>query len=216
MIFGGEASWRWRMLAPSTDRSHELFWRQAARWLATASPDPVSVSAPGTLEPGDAAVLEIVARDASFTAVPDARVTATTSLDGGAGQPLPARRTEAAGHFAAAFTPDRPGLYRVHVEAMRGSTKLGVSDRAIYVGGSGREFADPRLNEGFLRRLARESGGQYVRASDAARVLTWLDDSAKQRGEPEQRDLWNRPWALAVVILLLCAEWTLRRRWGLR
>ena len=44
MVFGGEASWRWRMMAASTDRSHELFWRQAARWLAEASPDPVAIA----------------------------------------------------------------------------------------------------------------------------------------------------------------------------
>jgi uncharacterized membrane protein len=216
MIFGGEASWRWRMLASSTNRSHELFWRQAARWLATASPDPVSASTPDSLEPGDSAAIDIVARDALFSAVPDARVVATVSLDGEEAAPLPTRRTENAGRFTAAFAPDKPGVYRIHVEATRGTTTLGTSDRAVYVGGSNREFADPRLNEGFLRRLARESGGEYVRASDASRVLTWLDDSARQHVEPELRDLWNRPWTLALVILLLCSEWALRRRWGLR
>ena len=30
MIFAGEASWRWRMGLPSTDRTHEMFWRQTA------------------------------------------------------------------------------------------------------------------------------------------------------------------------------------------
>jgi len=216
MIFGGEASWRWRMLAPSADRSHEMFWRQAARWLATASPDPVSVSAPGTLEPGDTASVDIVARDAAFAFVADARVTATASLDGGGEQTLPARRADAPGHFAAVFAPTRPGVYRIHAEATRGSTSLGTSDRTIYVGGSDREYADPRLNEGFLRRLARESGGRYVRANDASRVVSWLDDSARQNAESLQRDVWNRSWTLAMVVLLLCAEWTLRRRWGLR
>jgi hypothetical protein len=107
-------------------------------------------------------------------------------------------------------------VYRIHAEAARGATSVGAADRTIYVGGSNREFADPRLNEGFLRRLARDSGGGYVRASDAARVLTWLDESARPQVEPAQRDVWNRPWALALVVLLLCAEWTLRRRWGLR
>ena len=37
----------------------------------------------------------------------------------------------------------------------------------MYVGGADREFADPRLNEGFLRRIARNSGGRYVRAAEA-------------------------------------------------
>ena len=46
MTFSGEATWRWRMLLPSTDRSFELFWRHAARWIAGAAPDPVSISLP--------------------------------------------------------------------------------------------------------------------------------------------------------------------------
>ena len=86
----------------------------------------------------------------------------------------------------------------------------------MYVGGTGREFADPRLNEGFLRRAARDSGGRYVRAADASRVVTWLHEAARQNAAPVQRDLWHQPWAIVVVALLLSAEWVLRRRWGLR
>ena len=216
MIFGGEASWRWRMLTPATDRSHELFWRQTARWLSTAAADPVSIVAPESLQPGDAASLDIAALDASFVPVADARVTATVSIDGAAAQPLATRRIAAPGHFAAAFEPKAAGLYRFHVEAARDTKTIGAADRTVYVGGHDREFADPRLNEGFLRRLARESGGGYVTGSDAARIVPLIDDSAKQRAEPGQRDLWQRPWTFALLIALLCAEWTLRRRWGLR
>ena len=32
----------------------------------------------------------------------------------------------------------------------------------------------------------------------------------------EPRDLWHRPWAMALMLSLLAAEWILRRRWGLR
>ena len=46
MVFAGEASWRWKMLVPSTNRSHEFFWRQAARWLAGPAPDPVTIDVP--------------------------------------------------------------------------------------------------------------------------------------------------------------------------
>ena len=47
MIFAGEASWRWKMLLPSADRSFEFFWRQAARWLAGAVADPSRITAAG-------------------------------------------------------------------------------------------------------------------------------------------------------------------------
>ena len=104
----------------------------------------------------------------------------------------------------------------MHADGRRGGSQLGSSDRWFYVGGGDREFADPRLNAGFLRRLARESGGQYVQASDASRVVSLIEEAVPQNAEPERRDLWHEPWAFAIVIALLSAEWILRRRWGLR
>jgi len=216
MIFGGEASWRWRMLAPSGDRSHELFWRQAARWLSQSTPDQVSISVTESLEPGDSAAATVDVHDASFAPVADAAVTVSMSVDGGAPQMLPVRRADRAGRFSVLFTPERNGIYRFHAEAARGSTVVGSTDRAVYVGGSDREFTDPRLNEGFLRRLADESGGRYARASDALRVLSALEEFARQAAAQQRRDAWDRVWVFALLVLLLCGEWALRRRWGLR
>jgi uncharacterized membrane protein len=217
MIFAGEASWRWKMLVPSTDRSYEFFWRQAARWLSMSAPDHVAIRVPDAPEPGDAITVDVDARDASFAPVPDAIVDATLTLPGGASQPVKLRHADpAGGRYTAALGAEQPGLYRVHAEARRGATALGSADRWFYVGGADREFADPRLNQGFLRRIARASGGRYVRAADASKVPAWLEATAPQNATPESRDLWHEPWAFALIILLLSAEWILRRRWGLR
>ena len=170
MVFAGEASWRWRMLQPSTDRSYEFFWRQALRWLATDAPDPVSLTLPAEIESGDSMTVELDARDRSFAPVGDASVSATITAPGGESRPLPLR-PGSTGKFVAAQTLENTGLYRVHAEAKRGAASLGDADRWFYVGGSDREFADPRLNEGLLRRLARESGGKYVRAADAGQIM---------------------------------------------
>ena len=217
MVFGGEASWRWRMMMASTDRSYEMFWRQASRWLAETAPGPVNVATPDAVEPGDSAEIAIDARDASFAPVPDASVTAAVVSPDGSERQLAVRRVaESKGRFTSAFVPDRPGAYHVRVEATRGGESLGTSDRWMLVGGGDREFADPRLNEAWLRRLARTTGGRYVRANDAGRVASWLQETAGQRAEPERRDLWHQPWAIALVILLLSTEWVVRRWWGLR
>jgi uncharacterized membrane protein len=222
LIFAGEASWRWKMLLASADRTHEFFWRQAARWLARPTPDPVAIGVPDGAEPGDVVAVDIDARDAAFAPVADAVVEATLTTPGepgggGEGQPLKLRRADAvSGRFTAAVRPDQAGLYRVRAEARRGSAVLGTADRWFLVGGADREFADPRLNEGFLRRLARASGGRYVRASEAGRIGSWLRTAAPQNAAPEQRDLWHTPWTLAFIVAVLSAEWVLRRRWGLR
>jgi hypothetical protein len=217
MVFGGEASWRWRMLAPAADRSYERFWRQAARWLATSAPDPVSISVPPAAEPGSPAQIEVEARDSAFVAVSDAAVTATITGPGGSSQPLTLRGDpEVPGRFTGQLTPDVAGLYRVQGEARRGVRSLGPVDAWFHVGGADREFADPRLNDAFLRRLARASGGEYLAAGDASRLPSLLLSSAPRALEPERRDLWHEPWTFALVVALLSAEWILRRRWGLR
>jgi uncharacterized membrane protein len=217
MVFAGEASWRWKMMVPSTDRSYEFFWRQSARWLSSTTPDPVSIRVPDAPEPGDAIAIDVDARDASFAPVADATVEATLTLPGGVTQPLKLRHADpSGGRYTAALAPEQGGLYRLHAEARRGAVSLGSADRWMYVGGADREFADPRLNEGFLRRLARNSGGRYVRAADAAKIPSWLQDVVPQNAVPQRRDLWHEPWAFALVIVLLSTEWILRRRRGLR
>ncbi len=216
MIFAGEASWRWKMMLASTDRSHEFFWRHAARWLTTTAPDPVSIDAPESPEAGDLVEVGVEARDAVFAPVPDATVDATLAVPGGAPQPLRLHRVDGDARFAASVPAAQTGLYKIHAEARRGATPVGSADRWLYVGGDDREFADPRLNEAFLRRVARASGGRYVRAADAGRVVDWLRQTTPQRAAPEQRDLWHEPWAFALVVALLSGEWILRRRWGLR
>src|SRR5207248_7636120 len=185
------------------------------RWLATDAPDPVSLTLSAEIEPGDAMTVELDVRDRSFAPVPDAIVNATVTAPGGTARPLPLR-PGGKGRFVGAETPENAGLYRVHADAKRGVTALGAADRWFYVGGSDREFADPRLNEAVLRRLARESGGKYVRAADAGQVVADLRASAPRSAAPERRDLWHEPWAFALVIALLSTEWILRRLRGLR
>ncbi len=217
MIFAGEASWRWKMMMPADDRSHEFFWRQAVRWLAGPSPDPVAVTPPDAPEPGDTASIGIVVRDAAYAPVADGAVTATLTVPGGETRQLtPRRAAPGSGEYAATVRFDQRGLYKVHADGRRGGVALGEADRWFYVGGAEREFASPRLNEGFLRRVARASGGRYVRAADASQVVSWLKAVVPQDVAPARRDLWHEPWAFALVVLLLSGEWILRRRWGLR
>jgi uncharacterized membrane protein len=217
MIFGGEASWRWQMMQASTDRTYETFWRQAVRWIAGPSPDPVTMTVTEAPQVGQPIDVHVDVRDARFEAVGDAAVSGSITSPGGEAQPLVFRREGDASQFAATLrSGSAPGLYRVQIEARRGTTSVGSSDRWIYVGGVEREFADPRLNEGRLRRLAKSTGGKYVRVDDLGSLAQSIDAAVAERADLEPRDIWQQPWTFALVIAVLSVEWTLRRRWGLR
>src|SRR5208283_2724968 len=45
-VFATAGSWRWQMLQPVADMSHEMFYRQLLRWLVSATPKRVTGSTP--------------------------------------------------------------------------------------------------------------------------------------------------------------------------
>jgi uncharacterized membrane protein len=217
MVFTGEASWHWRMRMPSNDRTYELFWRHAARWLSAASPNPVAIAPLSGLAPGEAGALSVDVRNDEFAAVPDAKVQMRVTLPGGETRDVRAAITDPrVGRYSGDLTFEQPGIYRVVVEARRGTTVLGTSERWVLVGGADAEMSDPRLNEDVLRRVARASGGRYVAARDASDIPSLLESQAADPGTPSLQDLWHQGWIFAAAIMLLAVEWFLRRHWGLR
>jgi uncharacterized membrane protein len=217
MVFTGEASWRWRMRMPSTDRTYELFWRQAARWLTVGAPDRVSIARPEAVLPGGEAVINVDVRDNEFAPVAGADVRLRVATPGGATAELVSPPDDAAvGRYASSTRFDESGVYRVWAEARRGSDMQRSAERWVLVGGSDAEFAEPRLNDQVLRRLSAATGGDYFAADNASQLVPRLSSAAVSNRPPRVEELWHSVWIFIAVMGLLTAEWVLRRRWGLR
>jgi len=217
MVFTGEASWRWRMLLPTSDQSYERFWRQAVRWLAQSAPDPVTVTLPAAPAPGDAIPVVIAARDKGYgpraDAVVEVRVTSPSGrVDTVHADPVPSQ----GGQFRAAVRANEPGIYRVAVDARHGQTPLGTSAGTMLVGGVDPEMSDPRLNEDTLQRVARASGGALLAAGDTATLIDRLSAAGPAAILALRKDLWHTGWSFAILAGLLAAEWLTRRAWGLK
>ena len=86
----------------------------------------------------------------------------------------------------------------------------------MLVGGSDQEMTDPRLDVPLLQRLALQTGGRLVTPKDGAAIADQLRAGVPAARLAVTHDLWNTGWSFAAIILLLTAEWMLRRRWGLR
>jgi uncharacterized membrane protein len=217
MVFAGEASWRWRMQLPSTDRTHELFWRQVARWLSSGAPDPVDVAPIEHVVPGTTRTISLEARTAAFEPVADAQVAVRLTVPGGEVRDVKPTLTDPrTGRYSADVRFDQPGVYRITAEARRGETILGTSDRWALIGAADLEMADPRLNEDVLRRVSRASGGRYLAANELSRLPSLLVREDLETAPPRLQELWHNIWIFTAVVLLLAVEWFLRRQWGLR
>jgi uncharacterized membrane protein len=218
MVFTGEASWRWRMHLPAADRTYETFWRQAIRWLALPAGDPIQLTVPAASTPGDNLSLRVLVRNASFEPIGDASVDVRVSAPDGRMEQLRAAAVRGAsdGAFETTFRPADPGVYRVTAEVRRGGSTLGSATAAMLVGGADFEMTDPRLNTQLLQRIAIASGGRVVSADDVPALAETLRARLPAAALAASRDLWNTGWSFVAIVMLLSAEWILRRRWGLR
>jgi uncharacterized membrane protein len=219
MVFSGEASWRWKMLLPATDRSYDTFWKQAIRWLALPATDPVSIDVAAGAMPGEPLPLRVTVRTPAFEpvrqAVVDLRVTAPDGRQTWLrASPDPGPGGE--GRYVASLRPEQAGVFKVSAQAAQGATALGSADTSALVGGADLEMTEPRLNEELLRRVAAASGGRPVSEDEIAGLPDILKASLPAAALAVRRDLWNTGWSFAMILVLLGAEWVLRRRWGLR
>ena len=215
MIFGGEAAWRWRMLMPAADTTYDAFWRQSMRWLAGASPSAIEVHGPIDAMRGEPVRVNIRARNAAFE--PGTGASISLAVEGPAGEresPM-AAPSEEPGLQAAVFTPSQDGVYRVKADVRWPDGRVDTASTSVLVGGTDAEMAEPWRHDAALARIAEESGGAIVTEADLDTLPALLQKAA---GAPElrEKELWHRPWVFMLLVALLGAEWTLRRRWGLR
>ena len=217
MLFAGEASWRWKMLSPSTDRTHEMFWKQTARWLGADAPEPVMLRIEGGRAEGDPLRIDVVVADAAFAPVLDATVRVRVTDPNGAAREASATPVAGeTGRYVAEVEPARRGVYQVAVFAERGASELGRAAAAVLVGGADLELTDPRRQDAVLQRLADTSGGRFLDADGIDELAVILRGHAARLAPPSVHDLWDTLWGFLLVVGVLSVEWGLRRQWGLR
>jgi uncharacterized membrane protein len=219
MVFAGEASWRWRMMLPAADRSFDTFWKQALRWIASSATDPVHIVVPQGSAPGLPAPLRVLVRNAAFEPQPGATVAVRVTAPDGRSESVAAvaeSGADAAGRFVAEYRPAAAGVYRISVEAKSGAAALGTATASMLVGGADLEMTDPRLNRQSLARVASASGGRVVGEDQLGALGDMLKGLVPAAQLSVRRDLWHNAWSFAAILVLLGAEWVLRRRWGMR
>ncbi|HEX5580809.1 MAG TPA: hypothetical protein VFX39_04475, partial [Gemmatimonadaceae bacterium] len=198
-------------------QTHERFWRQLLRWLASDVPERAEVMAGGArLGAGEQAVLRATVRDSVFAGVNDAAVTATVRAPSGAEREVRLAWTgEGDGDYRATFVPGEDGVHEVRLDATCDGERLVAGDAFLRASDGAEEWFDAGMRAPLLRRLAEETGGRFYTPATVGGLARDVVYTRSGNTVMERKPLWDMPAVLLVVIALLGADWTYRRVRGL-
>lgn len=120
-----------------------------------------------------------------------------------------------AGLYGAAFDRLPAGDYTFSAEAREGERSLGTANGSFSVSQTGAEFRALHADGATMRSIAAQSGGKFYALTDFAALLADLKrDAAFQPIETQLTqsfELANLAPTLILIILLLAAEWLIRK-----
>ncbi len=218
MAFTSGSSWRWQMEMDHEDMTYELFWKQVLRWLVNTSPDPVMISSDkDTYLPGEAIRLYAEVSNKTFDRMNNAKVIAKVTNPDGVTESLALDWNGAQeGVYQTELNAgEKPGIYRVEIDAAQGSENLGTNRTAFQVQDRPVEYYNALLDTRFLQSVASATGGRYYPLSKIGDVP---DDAVYVAGETsfvEQKELWDVPFLFMLLCVTLAGEWFWRKRKGL-
>ncbi|MGE3525811.1 MAG: glutamine amidotransferase, partial [Gemmatimonadales bacterium] len=219
IAFPVQDSWIWQMHAdiPLEDQTHETLWRQLLRWLVSYVPEPVSVTlSTDQVEVGEALDVMAEVRDSAYSMLNGADVMAAITDPTGAVDTIPLTwAVQTDGEYHAEYTPERAGPYQVEVTARRGGTPVGRARASLQAGPIPAEYFGAGMRGDDLRSLAAETGGRFYTADDLDKLAEDVQYTEAGTTVRETRDLWDAPVIFLLLLGLIGAEWTLRRKWGL-
>jgi len=222
-----DETWKWHFLAAGEGPGNRLylrFWQNALRWLAGELESPRLSLSLSHRAVSPAEKVHGVVRAAGEDFGPRARAKVSVSVRRVGGADAPAAQfeltTDEEGKAVFEFAPADAGLYRAEAHMAEGGPP-GQADTLqastlLVVEVPGRELKDLRPDEGLLKWIATQSGGEFHNIARGAppQSLPIKPKKVERLLRREVRPLWNNWITYGLFVGILCAEWWLRRRRG--
>ncbi len=107
------------------------------------------------------------------------------------------------------FTPHIPGDYEIAVReagsGLQAKTRLLVVEPQL-------ERTGKPISRRFLKRVAEITGGRFYSVTEIDELMDDIPCEPITVTSPEQKPLWNKPWILALMIIIFSAEWYIRSK----
>ncbi len=123
------------------------------------------------------------------------------------------RLANAPEQFEGTFTGNQIGSFQAQVKP--GALPIDVPPIDLVVSPPSREQSTTAADMDALNSLVIPTKGKIVPLPHAADLATLIADRSVQTSNPLFEDLWNKPIALLLVVVLLTIEWLIRKSSGL-
>ena len=215
-----DQTWRWRYKV--ADRFHARFWNQL---LSAVMQPPYSAAddylALGTdkveYDEGDTALIRVRIQDTKGKPVGDATVDALLMADDQIVATVPLTIDDPArGTYRGQTPPLESGNYNVRIRASGFDSNALQASAPIWVGTPDMvELDRVSLNAGTLQQIAESGGGKYFHESSGEDILEILKPLSSGSIIESDILIWQSFYWFWVIVMLLAAEWWLRKRAGL-
>ena len=218
----GYGLWRWRLMAqgnPATAPFLQQFLSTSVMWLVSRDIGRGVRAGPLKDEFSLGEKVDFAAQVYDATAKPVENAVVHLSITGTSGQMETDLRPVGNGRYEGTVEGLPKAEYRFEASASVEGTVMGRDKGSFTVGGLALEFMETRMNADLLRQIAYRTGGRFFAATEAVGLREALD-SVKTFAPREERrsDTIELPhWGtmLAILVILLAAEWTIRKRSGM-
>ena len=215
------STWRWQMMQPSADLSHETIWRQILRWLSVTAPERITIEFDQEFyNVGDEVNGAVKVLNDQYEPDNDAALWMQTTNPMDQSTDIPMEwNIEEEGVYGASFTVEDEGVYSllIDVASAAGDASADSSEKraAFVVTPSLREYTNAEMDAGLLARIADASGGSYFSLAESDGLADAVEFTPNAYSREVQIDLWDQPWLLGLLIMIMCIDWIARRMRGL-
>jgi hypothetical protein len=217
MVITTASTWRWQMLTPHEDMSHERFWRQVLRWLAAASPEPVELTLDkDSYGPGDEVRVRVSVSDKTYAPINERAVWLKKTNPESKIQDIQLDwAIEEEGIYTGAFNVRNKGVYKLEASSTSDSGESEEASINFLVSESGEEYNNAGMDVILLNGIANVSGGKFFNHKDGDRLADDLKRRQKSTQVSVEQEIWDIPLVLFLLFGLFTLEWMIRRRKGM-
>ena len=218
LYVGSDETWRWRYVRDGY--YHRRFWANAIRYLATLKARQVVITTGGErFLAGEKITIEVEAYDEKFQPIkePTFNVIMRKVGDEGASQPITLKAVDVdkkPGHYKASIVAGHTGAYELTALASDPLAAEKVASKRIVIelpqAESRRTEADPATMKNVASR-----DRNFMRIHEIDRLAELIPPGRLRTVQKQPHYLWDTPAVLLAAVLLLAAEWILRKKYNM-